>query len=275
VSELRSIQIVGDVVRRPRSPWTATIHSLLRYLFDGGLPVPEPLAIEDQYEFVRLVPGDAGDAAWPHQTSLSAVASAGRLLRRVHDAARSWEPPRDAVWAVPAEGASVICHGDPQPPNMAWRDGVAVGLFDWDAARPAEPISDVAYALEWFTPFDDDPEGLARRGLVAYPDRRARVSSFLEGYGWEGEIDVIDEVLRRQQRAIDEVVWLGSSDHEPQASWVAQGWPERWARKLLVTESLRSSLERPGPQELSGSLPIPRESASRAEVAPCASLCKC
>jgi hypothetical protein len=243
VSERRNVEIVGDVVRRPRKPWTATVHALLRHLVDEGLPVPEPVAIEGPDEFVRLVAGDAGDAAWPHQSGLTGVASAGRLLRRIHDATRSWTPPRDAAWAVPAEGASVICHGDPKPENMAWRDERAVGLFDWDDARPAEPISDVAYALEWFTPFDVDPDELVRRGLRPHPDRRARISAFLDGYGWEGGLDVVDAVLRRQQRAIDEVVWLGAAGHEPQASWVAAGWPARWAGKLLVTESLRSSVE--------------------------------
>ncbi|AMM21638.1 hypothetical protein AX769_17685 [Frondihabitans sp. PAMC 28766] len=146
------------------------------------------------------------------------------------------------MWAVPPEGSSVICHGDPQPANIAWRGCMAVGLFDWDVARPAEPISDVAYALEWFTPFDVDPESLGHRGLTAAPDRRARAAALLEGYGWEDRLDVVDAVLRRQQRAIDEVVWLGASGNEPQASWVAEGWPRRWADKLTVTESLRSSL---------------------------------
>ena len=225
---------------RPRKPWTSTIHSLLQHLNAEGLPVPEPLGVDEHVEYVRLVPGDGGDQAWAHQITLDAVASAGALLRRVHDATVTWEPPSWAVWAIPAEGRAVICHGDPQPGNLAWRAGVAVGIFDWDVARPAERVSDIAYALEWFAPFVSDPAVLQHRGLPHDVDRRARIDALLDGYGWRGTISVVDEVLRRQRRAIDEVVWLGAAGHEPQASWVADGWPERWSTKLLVTESLRA-----------------------------------
>lgn len=243
MSAARTVRVEGDVVLRPAKPWTPTVHALLRHLHAAGLPVPEPLGIAACVERVTLVPGDAGDAAWAHQGSTASVASTGRLLRRVHDATRSWDPPADAVWSVPAESGDVICHGDPQPPNMTWRDGVAVGLFDWDAARPAAPSSDVAYALEWSTPFSTDLDGLHARGLTAEVDRRARIHALLDGYGWEGPLDVVDAVLARQQRAIDEVVHLGRLGHEPHATWVAAGWPARWTAKLAVTESLRASVE--------------------------------
>ena len=234
----RVVEVDGDVVRRPRKPWTRTVHALLRHLHADGLPVPEPLAFDKRYEYVRLVSGDGGEAAWPHQTTTTGVASAGALLRALHDGTRSWTPPTWAEWAVPPEGASIICHGDPQPRNMAWQDGRALGLFDWDVARPAEPISDVAYALEWFAPFEDDADELLRRGFGSTVDRRARVEAFLDGYQWHGPLDVVNAVLNRQQRAIDEVVWLGQAGHEPQATWVAAGWPARWATKLAVTKRL-------------------------------------
>ncbi|WP_316288724.1 aminoglycoside phosphotransferase family protein (plasmid) [Clavibacter michiganensis] len=243
MAEQRVVVVQGDTVRRPRKPWTRTVHALLKDLHAQGIPVPEPRGMDERYEFVRFVRGDGGGAAWPHQTTDAAVASAGALMRRVHDASRSWNPPDWAVWSVPSEGGPVICHGDFQPGNIAWCDGEAVGLFDWDAARPAAPISDVAYALEWFAPFDDDPAGLRLRGLTPEVDRRARIMAFLEGYRWHGRIDVVDAVLARQQQAIDEVTHLGRAGHEPQATWLAAGWPEKWAAKLAVTESLRASID--------------------------------
>jgi hypothetical protein len=218
------------------------VQALLRHLVDEGLPVPEPLGTDERAEYVRLVPGDAGPAAWPHQVELDGVASAGTLLRRVHDATARWTPPADVVWSVPAESDELICHGDPQPANLAWSGGRAVGLFDWDAARPAGRISDIAYALEWFTPFEVDPDELARRGFVGQPARRGRVAAFLEGYGWEEPIEVVAAVLARQQLAIDEVVHLGAAGCEPQATWVAQGWPTRWRAKLDVTRSLAHTI---------------------------------
>jgi Ser/Thr protein kinase RdoA (MazF antagonist) len=122
----------------------------------------------------------------------------------------------------------VVCHGDPQPGNFAWRDGEVVGLFDWDAARPAAPISDVAYALLWFTPVNADETELRRRGHAAKFNRRARADVLLEGYGWDQPIDVIEAAVNRHVQAIDEVALLGSQGHKPHASWVAEGWPDRW-----------------------------------------------
>lgn len=248
MKETREVRVVSGVVHRPAKPWTKTVHNLLRHLLAAGLPVPEPLSLDGAVEMVRLVPGDAGQDCWPHQLGLEGVASAGHLLRRVHEAARTWVPPADAVWAVPEEPGvgeldRVICHGDAQPANFAWSGGMAVGLFDWDSARPAPPLSDVAYALEWLTPFEDCPRELARRGFVDEPDRRRRVRAFLDGYGWDEPLDVVEAVLHRQQLAIDEVVHLGRAGHEPHASWVAQGWPARWQTKLDTTRRLARQVD--------------------------------
>lgn len=240
MGQLRIVRLEGDTVVRPAMPWTATVHSLLAHLHQAGLPVPEPLGIEDGIERVRLVPGDAGQDCWPHQVETESVRSAGRLLRLLHDATRDWAPPPDAIWAAPAEWSptSVICHGDIHPPNMAWRGGRAVGVFDWDDARPAERLSDVAYALEYLAPFETDPAELSRRGFAAVPRRRERINAFLDGYGWDKPFDVVEVVAARQKQAIDEVVLQGRDGHEPQATWVSQGWPQRWLSKLDVTRSL-------------------------------------
>lgn len=193
--------------------------------------MPEPLGYDGQSEYVRLVEGDAGDDAWPHQLELPGLRSAGILLRQIHDATTDWQPPLDAEWSVPPT-SRIVCHGDPQPANFAWRNGRVIGLFDWDAARPATRLSDVAYALLWFTPINADDGELRRRGFVAVPDRRARAEALLEGYGWDQPIDIIDSAVSRHVQAIDEVDFLGSGGHEPQASWVAGGWPARWRAGL-------------------------------------------
>jgi len=216
-------------VRRPAAPWTETVHSLLRHLWSAGLPVPEPLGIEGTVEHVRLVPGAAGEEAWPHQVTIGAVRSAGALLRAVHDATRGWAPPAGARWGVPSEGGPIICHGDPKPPNFSWRTGTAVGLFDWDAARPAGPTSDLAYALYWFAPFDVDDAELARRRLPTKVDAPARIDAFLDGYGWTAPLDVLEVVTRRRRQSVDEVVRLGAQGVQPQAKWVGAGWPQRWS----------------------------------------------
>jgi len=105
------VQVAHGIVHRPAKPWTATVHSLLRHLLAAGLPVPEPLSLDDAVETVRWVLGEAGQDCWPHQLGLAWVASAGHLLRRVYEATRTWEPPPDAVWAVPESERSAARRG--------------------------------------------------------------------------------------------------------------------------------------------------------------------
>lgn len=229
-------------MRRPAAAWTSTVHSLLQHLFDAGAPVPEPLELADGVETVRFLPGHAGEDAWPHQTSVAGVRSAGRLLRALHDATLTWSPPHDAVWAVPAEAGSagVLCHGDPKPPNMTWHRHRATGLFDWDAARPAPRLSDVAYALQWIAPFFEDDAELRRRGLPTDVHVMTRAGAFLEGYGWSDPIDILAVVTDRRRQAIAEVTHLGGRGVEPQATWVAHGWPERWRSSMATHAHHRS-----------------------------------
>ncbi len=234
----RVVRIRGEIVLRPRKPWTPTVHALLAHLHARGLPVPEPLGYDDREEQVRLVPGAAGTDAWPHQLGLDGVRSAGVLLRQVHEATLDWRPPAGARWSVPSAGGPVVCHGDPQPANFAWRGGRAVGLFDWDGARPAAPMSDVAYGLLWFTPVNADEAEVRSRGFVGPPDRRARAEAFLDGYGWSDPVDVVDAAVTRHAQAVAEVELLGAEGHQPHAGWVAAGWPDRWRADL---DSLRQT----------------------------------
>lgn len=228
--EHRKISIENGTVRRPRKPWTETVHELLRHLRAEELPVPEPLGIDERFEYVTLVPGLDGDSAWPDGVSVEGSRSLGRLLRRVHDATANWTPPPDAHWSVPHCGGTAICHGDPKPGNLTWTDGQAAGLFDWDAARPGDPSEDLAYALLWTVPLNGDPLATVPTPEVVL--RRERAAALLDGYGWTGPFDVVDRALRRHELAIQEVERLGAEGHEPHTGWLAQGWPHRWRSDL-------------------------------------------
>lgn len=230
MAEPREIRIENGTVRRPRKAWTETVHALLRHLRAAELPVPEPFGIDDRFEYVALVPGLDGDSAWPDGVSTDGARSLGQLLRRVHDATADWTPPAEAHWSVPHRGGAVICHGDPKPANIAWHDGVASGLFDWDAARPGDPGDDLAYALLWTVPLNGDPSlpVTASESTLC----RERAAALLDGYGWTGPFGIVDQALRRHELAIHEVEWLGAQGHEPHAEWLAQGWPQRWRGDL-------------------------------------------
>jgi hypothetical protein len=233
------VTLLGDLVLRPARPWTATVHTLLRYLRDVGLDaVPEPVGIRDGVEALRWIPGDCGPDAWRHQRTEAGVRSAAALLRRLHDATEGFEPPDGAEWAFGATpGATVVTHGDPGPWNFVWRDGEAVALVDWDQAVPAPAMEDVAHAVETFAPFRTDEEAVQVHGFDSPPDRAARIHAFVEAYGLGGTAGLVDRVIDRQNATLTRITELASRGHEPWASWVLAGSLDeirgrvRWSRE--------------------------------------------
>jgi len=85
----------------------------------------------------------------------------------------------------------------------------------------------VAYALRWFAPMRDDALALEWHHFPRVPDRRARISAFLDAYGIAADIDVADAVVRRIHATIDHVRFLADQGQEPQRSWVAEGYVEK------------------------------------------------
>ena len=98
---------IGDTVRRPVRPFTATVQAYLAHLHGAGFTAaPVPLGIDDQgREVLSFVPGDVPREPLPPGTAGEDVLAAlARLVRRLHDAAQGWTPPPDAVWAVQRSG---------------------------------------------------------------------------------------------------------------------------------------------------------------------------
>jgi aminoglycoside phosphotransferase (APT) family kinase protein len=222
----RPTTIANSTVVRPAGPASATVHSLLRHLRSAGVTsVPEPLALDERTEILSYLPGDSGGDAWRHQHDDAGMRSAARLLREVHDAAADWRPPHDAVFAAPAVDGDerLWCHGDPGPWNFVWQDGRAVGLIDWDYLHLAPRVDDVAYALFWFAPMRSDAACLDWHHFPRVPDRRARISEFLDAYGDLPAFDVVDAVVRRRTATVDHMRSLARDGVEPQRTWVADG----------------------------------------------------
>jgi hypothetical protein len=231
-----------DLVLRPVRPWTPTIHALLEHLRGQGLTsVPEPVGIEGDVAAVRFIPGDSGVDAWQHEHDEEGLRSAARLLREIHEASRGFVAHPDATWAFPPPpGSDVICHGDPGPWNMVWDGPRAVGLIDWDLAHPAPAMSDVAYALEYFTPFRGDDVACDTTDgyhFPAPPDRRARLSAFASAYGLDSTAGLVDRVIDRQAATITQVQDLAERQVHPQRAWVEEGYLDelrgrvRWSRE--------------------------------------------
>lgn len=217
------------------------MHQVLAHLRAAGLTsVPAPLTLEDDHETVSLLPGLAGSDCWPHQATEAGLRSAARLLRSVHDASAGWVPPADVVWGrPPSASAEVICHGDPGPWNMAWADGEAVGLFDWDYCHPGPRREDVAYALEYLAPFRSDADALRWHGFDQPPDRVRRIELFCAAYGIDAD-GIVETVIDGQRRIIPHVRALAEAGVSPQVEWVAEGYLDELAARVAWSAANRS-----------------------------------
>jgi aminoglycoside phosphotransferase (APT) family kinase protein len=225
-AQARPVRISAELVTRPACAASATVHNFLRFLRRQGVDcVPDPVGLSAEVETLRFIPGASGGDAWYHQHTDEGLASAARMLRRIHDASQAWNPPADAVWGAPGSPADdlVYCHGDPGPWNFVWNDNTAVGLIDWDYLHPGPRLDDVAYALHWFVPLRSDELALRWHHFPEVPDRQHRLGVFLEAYGDLPYFDVVDAVAERMEATRDLVRRLAEDGQEPQRTWVLDG----------------------------------------------------
>ena len=241
------IEIGESVVTRPAYPWTPTVHSLLRFLPTNGFDrVPVPIGIEGGRETLSMIPGDSGADGWPYVVPQDGLRSFARFLREYHDATRGFFPAEPCHWAFhegPPSTGEVICHGDFGPWNVVWRDERPVGLLDFDFAEPGDPMLDVAYALDYVTPFCDDEEAMRWRAHGRAPDRRRRIATFLDAYGTPDATGVVDAVIARRELDIEHVRSLAERDIDPQRTWVGDGMLGELAERVRWLREHRAMFE--------------------------------
>ncbi|KRC33287.1 hypothetical protein ASE15_16055 [Oerskovia sp. Root22] len=199
----------GDTVRRTAGPWTPTVHALLRHLRAHGITeVPEPLGTDEQgREVLSYLPGDVANYPLPLWVwDESVLRDAGALLRRVHDASIGFlaatadsglpggsvvdgaaavpAPAAAPTWQLPArEPVEVVCHNDFAPYNLVFRDGVVVGLIDFDTASPGPRIWDLAYLGYRLVPLVADAGDGEGADVVGRLDPLARLDALVAAYG--------------------------------------------------------------------------------------------
>jgi Phosphotransferase enzyme family len=201
--------LVGDEVRRPAQPWTATVHTVLRHLEDVGFGgAPRARGFDDGgRERLTFLPGRTlGETMpWPDWLrSDEALAQVGGWLRRLHDATATFRPAAEAVWFTgrPWRPELVIAHLDASPWNAVWDDGSLVGFVDWETASPSRPEDDLAFsALTWVPLL---PAELAESvGFGDAADRYRRLHLLLDAYGYGGDRAAIrDAIIGRVERNV-------------------------------------------------------------------------
>ncbi|WP_340003750.1 aminoglycoside phosphotransferase family protein [Paenibacillus sp. FSL K6-0276] len=191
---------IGDTVRRPTGYWSPSVHELLKHLEKQGFEgAPVFFGIDDSGREILTfisgeVPGNDYPELEPYMWSDETLVGLARLLRRFHDATKTFTPNTEDRWQLSyADDAEheVICHNDAALYNVVFQKGAPVALIDFDMAGPGPRLWDIAYTLYtsvplgWFTP--DRSSGTTE--VVAYQhekhvaERRRRIHLFFESYG--------------------------------------------------------------------------------------------
>ncbi|WP_172383085.1 phosphotransferase [Streptomyces sp. MNP-20] len=232
----------GDVVHRPASPAAPAIHRLLDHLHDQGFHgAPEARGFDAEgNEVLTFLDGEVHNALTPQLRTPELLTSAAVLLRRLHDATVTFRPRPDDRWLFPArQPAEVMCHGDAAQYNCVVKDGVAVGLIDFDAAHPGPRVWDVAYAVYRFAPLQgpDNPESFGT------PQQQARrVAAFCRAYGPGVGAEVIDAVPERLQALLDLMRAQAAQGNEAFQQHIAEGHTDLYEADIRYVRAHRDVL---------------------------------
>ena len=177
---MNAVRRQGDTVVRTAGAWSPTIHRYLRHLAAAGIDwIPKPVSIGPDYEVLSFVEGEVPlyplpDWVWTDD----ALTDAAQRLRTLHDASLGFDT-EGAIWRVPPHGpVEVICHNDFAPHNLAFENGLVVGVIDFDTCSPGSRMWDVAYLATRMVPLTAAPPV----GAPAEHRTRDRVQLLLDAY---------------------------------------------------------------------------------------------
>jgi hypothetical protein len=201
-----AVRRIGDIVRRSAGPWSPAVHAWLAHLAEVGAGLaPRPVTLDlhngtEDLTYVQgvvLSGGVSPEYLWYDDT----LADVAQLIRRFHDAARSFVPRTGAAWqeamAFPG-GGEVICHNDLAPWNTVFVGHRPVAFIDWDEAAPGPRWWDVAYALWHFVPLYGDPASDPFE-LGEFEPRARRSRLLCDAYGLHDREGLVDRIIRRQR----------------------------------------------------------------------------
>jgi aminoglycoside phosphotransferase (APT) family kinase protein len=191
---------VGETVRRPSKLSSPFVRALLVELEQSGFDAaPRHLGKDDHGR--EIFSFQAGDVPRELDSDISdeALAAAARLIRRYHDATESIGLAGDA---------EVVCHNDLSPCNCVFRDGLPVGLIDFDNAAPGSRLEDLGYALFLWLNLGTDGAPLE--------EQARRIDLFCRAYGVNADEAVVEAIVDavtlnvqrlHHERRRDDVEW--------------------------------------------------------------------
>lgn len=205
-------------------------------------PAPRLVAVDGDEELLTWIDGESGPNGWAKIVPEAGLRRWASFLRRYHDAVAGYRPDSATIWSGGAGGCApgeIVCHGDFGPWNGVWRGDDIVGLLDFDHAGPAQPLFDIAYALEYAAPFRDDTECTRWLRHPDPPDRRRRIETFCDAYGIAVPGDIVARVASQQRLTLQRCEALGRRGIEPQATWIRDGYLDTVRARIAWTESLQ------------------------------------
>jgi len=197
-----SVVRIGDTVRRNTSAHSGAARAVLMQLEAVGFDnAPRFLGIDDQgREILSFIEGDPVPPAtlWVETEGLNAAA---HMLRRYHDATTALvrSPRKDWAYRHPDPGQhQVICHNDFAPYNMIFRNGLPVGIVDFDLVGPGPRLRDLAYLVYWLTPLSFGSSDMAAASKADLATGSQRLKHLCAAYGQPANaalLDMVAEVL--------------------------------------------------------------------------------
>jgi hypothetical protein len=178
----------GQVVVRETGPWVPTVHALLRHLEAVGF-AGAPRLVGTGFDAAgrETLAYIEGEFTQPGPWSLEGAAAVGQMVRELHQATASFQPPPTARWAGwfardLGGPTRVIGHCDVAPWNIVARNGLPVALIDWDFAGPVDPMVELAQAC-WLNAKLHDDIVAEREGLPPLAERARQLRAMVDAYG--------------------------------------------------------------------------------------------
>lgn len=246
----------GDVLIKETGLWATSVHSLLEHLEQEGFSAaPKVIGTgfdEKGRETLSFIEGDFID---PGPWSLEASYEVGQMLRNLHTATASYQPPPDALWRNcfmrNLGKPSTFGHCDLASWNIVARNNLPYALIDWEYAGPVDPLVELAQAC-WLNAKLHDDKVAELEGLPNAEVRAKQLRAIIDGYELsanqrQGFVDkILDFVVLATANEADEaniMIDTPLDKIDEQVPW-ALAWRARSAAWIIKNrKTLQNALE--------------------------------
>jgi hypothetical protein len=243
---------IGGVVHKRASPWTPTVHALLRHLEEAGVDgVPRALGFDEQgRQMLTYLPGEVTGTSvpWPAWAYAdSALVQAGQWMRRVHDATAAFMPPKGERWFTgrTMQPGWIVGHQDAAPYNAVMDGGRLAGFFDWDTASPSSREDDLGSSALLRVPLTA-PDAGEQPGSHDVKDRSRRLHLLLDAYRYASDRPALGTVIVRRARRQAGVI-RGMADAGDRAAIALLPIASRLEQSASYVEALPAGFWMPRP----------------------------